>query len=77
MDTQRILKLPNKVLIIADYREKEVIENLKDLGTTVNEMNLKVGDFIFSSNGVVVERKTHSDFVSSIIEAEFSNKRNT
>ncbi len=68
METQRILKLPNKVLIIADYREREVIEHLKNIGTSVNEMNLKVGDFICSGNGVVIERKTHSDFVSSIID---------
>jgi len=68
MDTQRIFKPPNKVLVIADYREREVIENLKGLGASVNEMNLKVGDFICSGDGVVVERKTHSDFVSSITD---------
>jgi len=68
METQRILKPANKVLVIADYREKEVIENLKGLGASVNEMNLKVGDFICSGDGVVIERKTHSDFVSSIID---------
>ncbi|MBU5537292.1 MAG: ERCC4 domain-containing protein [Candidatus Aenigmatarchaeota archaeon] len=68
METQRILKLPNKVVVIADYHEKEVIENLKNLGATVNVTNLKVGDFACSSKGVVIERKTHSDFVSSIID---------
>ncbi len=68
METQRILKLPNKVSIIADYREKEVIGHLKNLGASVNEMNLKVGDFVCSSDGVVIERKSHNDFVSSIID---------
>ncbi len=68
METQRILKPSNKVVIIADYREKEVIDNLKNLGAIVNEIDLKVGDFAFSSNGAVVERKTHSDFISSIID---------
>lgn len=68
METQRILKPSNKVLVIADYREREVIENLKNLGASVNEMNLKVGDFVASDNGVVIERKTHNDFVSSIID---------
>ncbi|MBI2547673.1 MAG: hypothetical protein HYW23_04515 [Candidatus Aenigmarchaeota archaeon] len=68
MDTQRILKPANGVVIIADYREKEVIENLKTLGATVNEMSLKVGDFVCSENGVVIERKTHGDFVSSLID---------
>lgn len=68
METQRILRPSNKILVIADYREKEIIENLKKLGATVNEMNLKVGDFVCSSDGIVIERKTHSDFVSSIID---------
>ena len=68
METQRILKPPNKIVVIADYREKEVIDNLKNLGAIVNELNLKVGDFACSSNGVVIERKTHSDFISSIID---------
>lgn len=68
METQRILRLHDKVVIIADYREKEIIENLKSLGANVNEMNLKVGDFVCSGDGVVIERKTHSDFVSSITD---------
>ena len=68
METQRILKPDNKIVVIADYREKEVIGHLKNLGASVNEMSLKVGDFACSSNGIVIERKTHSDFVSSIID---------
>lgn len=68
METQRILKPSDKVLVIADYREKEVIGHLKNFGAVVNEMNLKIGDFTCSGNGVVIERKTHSDFVSSIID---------
>lgn len=68
MDTQRILQPLNKTLIIADYREKEVIENLKKLGAIVNETNLEVGDFVCSSDDIVVERKTHSDFISSIVD---------
>lgn len=69
METQRILKPSNKIVVIADYREKEVIENLKNLGATVNEMSLKVGDFVCSGDGIVIERKTHSDFISSIIDS--------
>ncbi len=68
MDTQRILQPSNKVTIIADYREREVIGHLRDLGALVNETNLKVGDFVCSSDGIVIERKSHSDFVSSIID---------
>jgi ERCC4-type nuclease len=68
METQRILKPNNQIVVIADYREGEVIKNLKTLGANVNEINLKIGDFVCSSNGVVIERKTHSDFVSSIMD---------
>jgi Fanconi anemia group M protein len=67
METQKILK-PNNLVVIADYREKEVIAHLKNMGIAVNEMNLAVGDFICSDNKVAIERKTHSDFVSSIID---------
>jgi ERCC4-type nuclease len=67
METQKILK-PNKIVIFADYREREIIGHLKKMDVIVNEMNLKVGDFILSDNRVVIERKTHSDFVSSLID---------
>lgn len=67
MEIQKVLK-SKKVTVIADYREKEVIEYLKGLDTNVIEMNLQVGDFIISEKRVVIERKTHSDFISSIID---------
>jgi ERCC4-type nuclease len=67
METQKILK-PNKVVIFADYREREVIDHLKKLDVIVNDTNLEVGDFILSDSRVVIERKTHSDFISSIID---------
>lgn len=67
METQKILK-PNKVVIFADYREKEIVGQLKKFDVIVNETNLEVGDFILSDNRVVIERKTHSDFISSIID---------
>jgi Fanconi anemia group M protein len=67
METQKILKLKEKVVIVADYREKEIIEYLKKFGAKINEMNLVVGDFV-CSEGIAIERKTHSDFISSIID---------
>ena len=67
LETQKILK-PPKVVIIADYREKDVIQHLKSMGAIVNELNLEVGDFICSENRIAIERKTHSDFISSIID---------
>ncbi|MEM5801868.1 MAG: ERCC4 domain-containing protein, partial [Candidatus Aenigmatarchaeota archaeon] len=56
-----------KIIIISDYREKEVSEILKSFDVKVNEMNLMVGDFICSER-VAVERKSHSDFIGSIID---------
>ncbi|MFH0711246.1 MAG: ERCC4 domain-containing protein [Candidatus Aenigmatarchaeota archaeon] len=67
METQKLLKPADKVVIVSDYREKKVIENLKKLGATVNEQPLEVGDFICSEN-VAVERKSYDDFISSIID---------
>ncbi|MEM7821336.1 MAG: ERCC4 domain-containing protein [Candidatus Aenigmatarchaeota archaeon] len=63
---QKIFK-PSKVFIISDFREEEVIENFKKLGVAVNKQSLEIGDFVVSKQ-VVIERKTHNDFVSSIID---------
>ncbi len=68
METQKILRPAGKIVIISDYREREVIEHLKKMDVIVNEMGLEVGDFILSDNRVVIERKAHSDFISSIID---------
>ena len=58
---------PEKPKIMADYREKNslVISELASLGLDVDFQPMKVGDYLI--NGVVVERKTVSDFVSSMI----------
>lgn len=52
--------------IIADYRERKIIEMLKRMKVKVSIVNLPVGDFVV--NNILIERKTHSDFVSSIID---------
>jgi len=67
MEIQKILRLKEKFVIVADYREREIVEHLKKIGAVVNERNLSVGDFVVS-NRIVIERKTHSDFISSIID---------
>ena len=67
MDTQNILKT-NKLSVMADYREKETIAELKKLGLLVNETSLEIGDFICSNGRVVIERKAHDDFIASIID---------
>lgn len=77
METQKILKPEGKLIVVSDYREKEVIKHLKDFGVLVNEMALEVGDFICSDNRVVIEKKTHSDFVSSIIDGRIFDQVKT
>jgi len=67
METQKILKPDGSIVIVSDYREREVISQLKNLGATVNEMNLEVADYICSDK-ICVERKTHDDFINSIID---------
>jgi ERCC4-type nuclease len=53
--------------VICDYREKNclVISELIHSGLEVDFKNLKVGDYFV--NDVVIERKTVSDFISSMI----------
>ncbi len=62
---QKILK-PTEVTVVADFREREVIDCLKRMNVKVNVQALKVGDFI-ASDRIAIERKDHSDFVGSII----------
>jgi len=76
METQKILKPEGKVVVVADYREKEVISHLKRIGAVVNSQALEVGDFL-ASEKVVIERKSYDDFVSSIIDGRiFDQARN-
>ncbi len=65
-------KSKEKPKIIADYREKNslVISELISLSMEVDFKQLKVADYLVG--GVAVERKTVSDFISSMI-----NKRLT
>jgi ERCC4-type nuclease len=57
----------SKLNIIADYREKNslVISELESLNVKVKIKHLKVGDYKIKNT--IVERKTISDFVSSMI----------
>ena len=67
METQKILKPSGKVVVVVDYREREVTSHLKKLGAVVNVQPLEVGDFL-ASEKVAIERKSYDDFVSSIID---------
>ncbi|MEM4637710.1 MAG: DEAD/DEAH box helicase [Candidatus Woesearchaeota archaeon] len=61
--------LENTLKIVADYREKgsPVLKELINKNITLNLEKLSIGDFLLSSK-VVVEYKTVSDFVDSIID---------
>lgn len=60
-------KIEEKQKIIIDYREKSslVASELIKLGFEIEFLELKVADYIV--NNVAIERKTISDFISSII----------
>lgn len=53
--------------VIVDYREKNsfVPANLLKLGVEIEFKELKVADYL--ANGIAIERKTVSDFISSMI----------
>ena len=65
--------LLEKCLVVCDYREKDMSNLLKDLGVKVSITSLPCGDFLVG-NEIVIERKSHSDFVSSIIDGRIFNQ---
>jgi len=67
MQAQKVFKPSDKILVVCDYREREVAEQLRKLGAVVNTMSLDLADFVCSER-VCVERKTHKDFIASIID---------
>ncbi len=60
-------KPKEKPIVIIDFREKNSLipSELTDLGLEIQFKNLKVADYLI--NGVAIERKTVSDFVTSMI----------
>ena len=64
--SRRKTKLPEKPKIEIDYREKNslVVSELIALGLEVEVKELKVADYLV--NGTAIERKTVSDFISSM-----------
>lgn len=71
---ERIKVEKEKPKIIADYREKNclVFSELIKLGCDVEFKELKVADYII--NNVAIERKTASDFISSMINRRLLNQ---
>jgi len=68
------VKKTESLKLISDYRERNSLvgSELMRLGIEVDFQNLKVGDYIV--NNVVIERKTVSDFISSIINKRLFNQ---
>ncbi len=66
---QKILDDGKGLLVFADHRESAclVIEFLESMGCRVQKMLLETGDYVIS-NKVVVERKSASDFLSSLMD---------
>ena len=64
---QKIKKEKPVGKVLVDYREKNCLvpSALLKLGAEIEFMNLKVGDYLV--NGFAIERKTISDFISSMI----------
>ncbi len=62
--------LANKPILIADYREEEIINLIKNV--KVIKENLPVGDFIVGN--VLLERKTENDFLKSIFDGRIFNQ---
>ncbi|MFP4045576.1 MAG: ERCC4 domain-containing protein [Candidatus Aenigmatarchaeota archaeon] len=69
MEKQEVLKDDDKILIFADNREfqSDVVKELARKDCVVKPQQLEVGDFILSER-VAIERKTTSDFLSSVFD---------
>jgi len=66
-ETQKVFSL-KKPVVIADYREEKVIEELEKFSDIkVVKMPLPIADFICSEE-IGIERKTWKDFASSIVD---------
>ncbi|MFA5020277.1 MAG: ERCC4 domain-containing protein [Candidatus Pacearchaeota archaeon] len=67
-------KITEKPLIIIDYREKNslVASELIHLGCRIEFKNLKIGDYIVKDT--IIERKTVSDFLNSMINKRLINQ---
>lgn len=67
-------KIDKKPKIIMDYREKNslVYSSLIELGMEIEVRELKVADYII--NNIAIERKTVSDFISSMISKRLTDQ---
>jgi len=57
----------DKLKIIVDHRERNIVNELKEIDMDVELKDLKAGDFVLSDK-VGIELKTKEDFVNSIVD---------
>lgn len=65
------------VKIFVDARElpSRIPEALREYGAEIETGNLETGDYVLSAD-LIVERKTATDFVASILDSRFINQAN-
>lgn len=65
------------VKIFVDARElpSRIPDALRELGAEIETGNLETGDYVLSAD-LIVERKTATDFVASILDQRFINQAN-
>jgi len=70
-------KTKNELLVYCDTRERgsSVIKELSEMGALTKIKQLEVGDFVLTDD-IVIERKTISDFLESIIDGRLYNQLN-
>ncbi len=63
--------------IFIDYREHIIIDSFHTQNIPFTTQNLPIGDFIIqnNTNKLIIERKTFSDLVSSIIDGRFRDQK--
>lgn len=67
-----------ELLLEVDYRERKVKEIISENEINIQYVNLEVGDFVFrqgSERLLIIERKTISDLMSSIIDGRFRDQK--
>ena len=63
--------------LICDYREKHILEQLNKINNhncIIKSDNLHLGDFIIGN--MIIERKTHNDLASSILDGRYKEQSN-
>ncbi len=73
---QELSSFSSTLRIMCDTREKgsSILKHLVDLGLSVDSVQLPVADFVLADGRVGVERKSASDFVSSLLDGRLMSQ---